>query len=72
MFQFFLSSTCFEHLMFIIRKTILYMEFIMVYFSCVYVSRLSGGRRRLILFVIPDSCISFVQFFFLCVLIFVY
>jgi hypothetical protein len=32
--QFFLSSTCFEHLMFIIRKTILYMQPYMVYFPC--------------------------------------
>ena len=31
--QFFLSSTCFEHLMFIIRKTILYMQPYMVGFS---------------------------------------
>ena len=32
--QFFLSSTCFEHLMFIIRKAVLYMQHYMVRFSC--------------------------------------
>jgi len=30
--QFFLSSTCFEHLMFIFRKTIFYMQFYRTFF----------------------------------------
>jgi hypothetical protein len=34
--QFLLSSTCFEHLMFIFRKTILYMQHYMVCFLCIY------------------------------------
>ena len=36
--QFFLSSTCFEHFMFIIRKTILYMQPYMLRYSCIYAS----------------------------------
>jgi len=32
--QFFLSSTCFEHFTFIIRKMILYMQIFMVPYLC--------------------------------------
>ena len=37
------SSTCFKHHVFIIRKNLLYMQFYMLWFSCVYVSSLAGG-----------------------------
>jgi len=45
LFQIFLSSTFSEHHVFMIRKTILYMQFFVVRFSCVYVNRLAGGRK---------------------------
>jgi len=42
--QFFVFSTCFEHHVFIIRKTIRTCSFYMLCFSRVYVSSLAGGR----------------------------
>jgi len=42
--QFFLSSACFELLMFIIWKTILYMQPYMVRFPCVNASSLPGWK----------------------------
>ena len=47
--QFFLSSTCFEHNAFVIRKIICTRSFIIVCFSCIYVSSLEGGRMCLII-----------------------
>jgi len=43
--QFFMSSVCFEHHVFIIRKTILYMQFFMVCFLCLYVSSLARWKH---------------------------
>jgi hypothetical protein len=43
--QFFMSSACFEHNVFIIRNTILYMQFFMVCFLCLYVSSLVGWKH---------------------------
>jgi len=40
--QFLLSSTCFEHLMIIIRKTIMYVLPYIVCLPCVYASSLPG------------------------------
>jgi len=42
--QLFLSSTRFEHLMFIIRKSIFYMQLYVLCFSCIYASSLAGLR----------------------------
>ena len=39
--QFLASSTCFEHHVFITRKTFLYMKFCMVRFSWIYASSLA-------------------------------
>jgi hypothetical protein len=39
-----MSSVCFEHYVFIIRRTVLYMRFYMLCFSYVYLSSLAGGR----------------------------
>jgi len=41
--QFLASSTCFEHHVFIIRKTVCTSIFCMVCFSCIYVSIIAGG-----------------------------
>jgi len=46
--EFLMSSTYFEHHVFIIRKTICICNF-MVCFSCIYVSSLAGGMWCLIL-----------------------
>ena len=46
--NFFVSSTCFEHHVFIIRKTICVCIF-NICFSCVYLSSLAGGRMCSIL-----------------------
>lgn len=40
----FLSCTCFKHLMFIIRKSLLYMQLYVVCFSRIYASSLAGWR----------------------------
>ena len=40
----FTSSTCFEPHGFIIRKKICMHSFCTIYFTCIYVSRLAGGR----------------------------
>ena len=41
-FNFSLSSTFFEHFIFIFRKIIFYMQFSTVFFACIYVVRLAG------------------------------
>jgi len=43
-----MSSACFEHYVFIIRKTICTWSFFMLCFSCIYVSSLAGRRARYI------------------------
>jgi len=45
--QFVLSSTCFEYLVFIARKTVLlYMHFYMLCFTCIYASSLAQMHER--------------------------
>ena len=39
-----MSSACFKHHTFIIRRTICTCNFFMVCFSCIYISSLAGGR----------------------------
>jgi len=60
--QFFLSTTCFEHLLFIIRKTIMYMRPYMVCFSCMYASSLAGWRMCSIVFLMMNiRCSTYVD-----------
>jgi len=44
--QFFLSSTCFEYLVFVIRKTIQYctLQPYVVYFVCIYANSLASAK----------------------------
>jgi len=64
--QLFLSFACSEHLMFIIRRTVLYIQPYMLYVSCIYASGPAGWRTCSICWLTLHNFPESVGMFYLC------